>query len=441
MANKKDPRQKKLFQPLNAEIDNLKVSKIKSLFPKIKDNESLQITKVVQGYFDSVSKTTLDKVEQLYPKTLRALFYLAWQIHQGFCGKNIKEKFLLDQTSGSTWNNVMPLFVYSLSKTGMKIFSEGAFPEIFIKIKKDPRWRNIIEMIRVFNTAEIEQMIFGNTRDLKPKLTLCKVAILDLERALNNDPDNMKGLILMFDHYLDHLTNPSSFLIQLFLQMKFKNKALSWVGGIKNSAERSKALSSLTEMLIEQNDFTKAIEQWNLISTQDERLRISHLLLEKMIEGGYQNETLRFLSQIKNKQESDENYKNASLVMTERRNYEQTNQFLDKISNADIKDSALSNIVNVLAHQNQFDKAKEAAFSIKDPGFREDAMIFIVKAYMHSRNLDEAIRFVNSIPNPKEKRRPAKIIEIILKSFHQDEKVKSLHKIFSLMPTPARHAA
>ena len=165
-------------------------------------------------------------------------------------------------------------------------------------------------------------------------------------------------------------------------------------------------------MFIKQNDFCEAVRQWNLIPDQEVQIKISHELIEKMIEAGRLEEVTSFISQINARDEKDETLKEASLLMGKYKFYDQARYLIGKITDSDVKEYTLSNMANLLSRQNLFAQAKEVASSISDRDFREDAVIYIVKAYMRMRHIEEAIQFVDSIKNPKEKIKPAKIIEI-----------------------------
>ena len=83
--------------------------------------------------------------------------------------------------------------------------------------------------------TEVEKMIFEEVKNLPSKLAYCKKLIEDLQRQLNIYPPFLKGLVIAFTNYLNHFSNPSSFLIQYLIQMKLKKQAVAYVEKIKNS--------------------------------------------------------------------------------------------------------------------------------------------------------------------------------------------------------------
>lgn len=163
-------------------------------------------------------------------------------------------------------------------------------------------------------------------------------------------------------------------------------------------------------------------------------------IAETLLKLGKGKEALHFASQL---QTGDRENFLRSLAMWYAAHYDlaQALEIIGMINDPDILAYAKSNIVHILCTQKQFPKAKEIAFAIHDQGYREDAILEIVKAYLQHQQIDEAIRFVDSLLNTYDKGKPAKVIAASLKALHQEEKVREVQKLFSLLPAPIRMAA
>lgn len=430
MHIKKDSRLKDLFIAANAKLKKIDL---------IETEEREQ--KASTAIFEGIPNEIFTRIEKDFPNTARVLFYLALQIEKGYFGQNIKTYYLLGTDAYYQWDHLLLLLLYSLSRTGLKQLSKRSYPEIFSSIRDDPRWRSLFLGLKSLTIDEIEALAHFDQQDLVPKLALIKDELHTILSHIPGDPELIKGFTALFRHYFDHIANPSHCLIELLIEMKMMGAARIAVREIKNEPERSKGLLLLAEKWIEKNQFAKVFELWNSLLDKEDRLKISQHLVEKLATVGSVNQIVKFIEQIGDRSERNQNCKESCLLLLQKHHYALASRLAEMITEQETKELALSSMTGVLARQRKFSEAKKIAFSIKDRGYREDAIIYIVKAYLYTRRVNEAILFVDSIPNRKEKERPAKIIELSLKSHHEDEKIKTLRKIFSLFPYPVRPAA
>jgi|688.fasta_scaffold11810_11 hypothetical protein len=390
-------------------------------------DEAKLITKTVKGYFESHTKSTMDLAEKFYPKTVRQLFYLAFQVHQGFFGENLREKLMIDQKFQV---DISPFHLLLIRLGKQKVLALQAYPEIFKKIIRDPRWIQLKQALSSLGVHDIEQILLS--KDLAPPLALCKHLVQDLSALIECGSQGIKGLQLLFEHFIDHFLNPSSLLIEWLLRMKLKQQAALEVERIKNPVERSHARFLLAELLIKQQNFAKVMELRQKLSPE-EKDKITEELIEKMIRSEQPHVAIQFLSKIEDPQEKNENFKHCCLLLARYHYLSESLQLADKIEETSIRDYVRSNIVNILSLQNQLDRAKEIIPLIDDPGFKEDAITSVVKAFMHIKDLPGAIQFVSTLSDPALRKSGAKVIETILKSLHQEEELKKLRKVLPML--------
>ncbi|MCE5319205.1 MAG: hypothetical protein LLG04_17810 [Parachlamydia sp.] len=221
------------------------------------------------------------------------------------------------------------------------------------------------------------------------------------------------------------------------LQMNQVDQAIAILPKLRNASEKNRSLELIISHLLDR-DPKKALMLWNQLTFG--RDRWAKKIAETLLKLGQHQDALDFSLSFENV-ERDNLLRSMAIWYANKLELDQALEIVHTIDNPDIQAYAKSNIVHTLSHQKQFQKAKEIALSIQDRGYREDAILYIVKAYLQDRYVDEAIQFVDSFKNTHEKAKPAKVIAAALKAQYQDEKVREVRKIFSLIPAPTRQAA
>lgn len=376
------------------------------------NEDTSRITATANAHFNAVSAQTLEKVEELYPQTTHALFDSALHVIEEKWGSALKDRFSMPSELISSPRTVLALLLVNIS------FYETPVTEIFYPFQEDPQWHQLKQRLKECDDEEIYQFIFSE----------------DMQKWIDRltiNPEHLQGLMQMFDSFIDNLNNPSSPLIHLFLENNLKDKAVQAALSLRHPIDKSKSMVELIDLFLLENNLSKALEIWSQIPIPADKHRMAIKLINKILDNGLTDQALGFVANHPKHHERDLLTKEIALALSKKGEVTKALDIIRTIDDKDLQHFTRSRMVRLLAQQNKIHIAKEIAFSILDEDYKQDAIIEIVKVFLQHRKVDEAIKFVESLAEG-EKKKPAQAIEIALKAHHQDEKVRSLRRIFSL---------
>lgn len=333
--------------------------------------------------FDRLEKRQQEEMEMAYPMTEKALFQTAAAVAAGEYGEKIREMCQQPDLHVS--------FILLLLLD--RIPSSEIFQGQTLKLERS-----------------VEEYLLGDAK---------------LPVFPQYDPRLCKWLSQRFYDYLESNLYPSPLTVQQLLSFDLVEEAFV----LAKTLKRAKAGEYFLSKNIE-----KAVALWSSLPQSPERNRFAEKIVAAYFTHHQEQQAVSFAVKLEN----DTLLREAAMLLTSEGNLEQALTLVKRIKSSDVVSHAKSNIVHELVSHNQFQKAKEIALHIQDRGYREDAFLDIVKGYLKRRRVNEAITFAESIENPYEKKKSAKIIEADLKAHHLDEKVSKVRQLFSL---PLRRAA
>ena len=392
--------------------------------------EAKWITRAVQPHFDQVQKQTILATESAYPGTIKALFDTASALVQGEFGDKMRDALTLHLDEETHIDIILRLMLF-----------HSARKEQILEIFDQKQLHELLTLLKELDNSAIEGILLGGEIELSAKEDAALSKMNALLRSIYLKPDVTVSFQHFFHLFVNSCLYPSSLMIQQLLRMNLVDKAIEALSQIKNANEKTKSLELLINHLLSVHDVEKAIALWNQLTNRPERTRLATNIVEALLEQNRQEEAFAFSQSLENSDERENLLRVMAMWFARHHALDQALAVANKIQDPDIHNYAKSNIVHILARQNQFQKAKEIALTIQDRGYREDAILDIVRAYLQIRHVDDAIQFVDSLKSQGEKGKPAKIIAAALKSYHQDEKVRNVRKIFSLLPATIRQVA
>ena len=244
----------------------------------------------------------------------------------------------------------------------------------------------------------------------------------------------------LFHSFIESCLHPSHLTVQQLLRYHLLNEAYLILESLKNPNDRARALESYIQEIL-QKDTEQAVKLSHTLPPSSQRSQLAVKIIASCLDRKSADVALNFAQSVDKGEERDTLLHEMALLLTQRRKLPQALAVVEKMENTALIAYSKSNIVRLLARQNQFPKAKEIAHSIQERDYREDAFSEIVKAYLQIRRVDDAIQFVESIQQPYEKKKSAKVIEAAMKAYHLDEKVDRVRKIFALPAAPIRRVA
>lgn len=375
-------------------------------------DDTSRITATAKASFDAVPAQILDKVEEIYPHTVHALFDAALHVMEERWGTALKDKFTLSSERISSPRVVLALLAVNAS------YYDHPLLEIFQIFKNDLHWKQLSQKLKDYEDEAIYHYIFSEEH-------------LEWIERLQVSPEHLQGLMQLFDHFIDNMNNPSTPLVHLYLENSQKEKAIQAIAQLRHPIEKSKSISELIDYLLFENDLSTALNIWNEIPLPAEKHRQAIKLIHKMVDRDLTDEALGFVISHPKHHERDLLTKEIALELSKKGDVQKALDIVRAIDDKDLQHFTRSRMVKLLASQNKMHIAKEIAFSILDEEYKQDALIEIVKAFLHKRKFDEAIKFVATL-SEGEKKKPAQVIESALKAHHQDEKVRSLRHLFQL---------
>lgn len=411
----------------------------KSFSPEItivKGDKEDRISIAVQSYFDRVSAKTIETVERSYPRTIKALFDLSLKLIGGHYGHKLAEAYTLSFPSVASYQTLFSLLLIDLNSSFPASQFSNALPEVFYKLKETTNYSELLEFLRGIETTQIERLFVSPAEDLSTQELWCRSQLSKLIESQKIPKADLKALQQIFDDYISNLANPSHVLIHLLLKMKKADIAIDFALKLQNNLEKFKSLQEIISYLIQENRLDKARELVKIIKGKNEKAKIYAKIAEKYLEDGKEKEALHLAEDVDDAEEKDAILEEISVQLCKSNRLQQALATAEKIQDHDTKSYTYSRLVHILSSKGKCAQAIEIAFTIQDKGSREDAFSYIVKKLLELRQIDEALKFVDMIKNPKEKSQAAKIVESAMVAYREDEKVKRVRNLFSLMKSP-----
>ncbi len=397
----------------------------------IANEKAKWISKTAQPHLEQLQKQQLFETERDYPETIKALYDTAAALVAGEFGEKIRSSIILHLDQPIHPFVALQLLLIQQARKG----STDSLPEIF----HDNQSKELLVAFKNLDNVAIEGIMLGGEIELSDEENSALSKMNGWTRTHSLDSGLRKSISQLFHNFIESCLHPSHLTVRNLLQLNLEEEAHRVANQLKNPKDKTKAIEHHINHLLSKN-IDKAMALWHPLSTPN-RIPIAVKIIESYLNLKRQDEAIAFALNLTHNDERDHLLRETVMLLTQQHELPLALALVEKIHTAEIRAYAKSNIVHILARQNQFPKAKEIALSISDRGYREDAILDIVKAYLQIRHVDDAIQFVDSIKNPYEKKKSAKIIEAAMKAYHLDEKVEKVRQTFALVPKPLRRAA
>lgn len=407
-------------------------------YPVLGGDQPDRITSAVQPYFEAISEKTLEDVEDRYHKTIKVLFDLALKLKEGAYGKRLSEAFGFFSDAVSSPESLLSLLIIDLSRSSTQEDFLQSPPEIIDKLKKDNQFNELFDNLRKMEVSQIEKLILNHSDNYTSPELLYQTELADLHDILKVPRTDLNALLQIFNKIAANLDNPTSQLIDLLTHLNQFEKATTYAKSIPQMAEQSKALLNIVLHLLTRDNLPEAMKLTLQIKNKSDKNKAISKVIEKFLAKKQLDQAVSFAKSLYNLAEVDNALEEIAIQLTKIGEVEKALDLTHLMMDSDIKDYTLSRLVNMLAAKGRFEEANDIALTIEDQGFREDAFGYMIKKLLNLRKVDEAIKLVEKIKNPKEKNLAAKIVESAMVAYHEDEKVKKVRNLFSIIKDPVR---